>query len=256
MSTIASVVIAVAAFVQLMDSSTAVSPELAGEVAALKRAEADLMRLLHRKERLGRGRSLLKRLPSLKTQKSSMYEDVLQMGADRFQELSGWSPSEFDGLLGDVEPVLLLARNAYDEFTPFENASRRVRSHKHSPAERLFAFLVWLRTYQPLRKFASQWRLHYSSCWADFTWLRRELVKHPALVSEIQWPDAQTRAQTRAALIACRALPAGFEDAVALADGTKDCAETPADQEAFGMRSYAPTRASTDMLRARLVCCS
>lgn len=153
---------------------------------------------------------------------------------ETFQELCGWKPDEFSDLLGDVMDVLrkprILRRAGIG--TELQARRRRRQPFKYRPEERLFHFLVYLRQYTELRKFAAYYNLSFTACWTDFEWLRQELVVHPALVGEVEWPDVAARATTRAALVGCGALPAGFEQCAAIVDGTKDPAFKPSERTA------------------------
>ena len=206
-----------------------------------------------------RGWSTELRLPRLARPKANIYDDLVGT-PDRFQELCGWTPDEFHALLADVEHVFLKPRDAYGKFTEAEAALRRRRKFKHSPAERLLAFLVYLRTYPPLRKFDKYWGMCPTQCWEDFHWLREQLVDEPVMVAEVQWPSAAQRAATRELLTRCGALPPGFENAVAIADGTKDSAEKPADQARFdrdniGNKGYGKTHMLlTDLFGMPIYC--
>ena len=58
---------------------------------------------------------------------------------------------------------------------------------------------------------AKQYGISFNALRADVKWLRDQLVAHPALVQEVQWPSAAERAETRRLLVAANLLQAGFE---------------------------------------------
>jgi len=239
--------------------SDMMSVELACEIGTARDLLLELYELLDKPLRGGRGLSLRPQLPTLRRPKANIYESLIGSG-DEFKELCGWTPTEFHDLLRDVQPILLMARDVYGDYTPAQNALRRKRAYKHSPAERLLAFLVWLRTYQSLRKFNKYWGLCPNACWADFKWLREQLVQAEVMTAEIRWPTAAERALTRDALTRCGALPPGFEHAVAIVDGTKDSAEKPGSQAAFdrdhiGNKGYGKTHMlATDLFGMPIYC--
>ena len=237
---ISSVILTASVVLQLLESS-GLSDAAAGSVASAYTAVEALQAVLDEPVPGGRGLSLHPRLPTLDTAKSRMYEDLIGT-PDRFEALCGWTPDEFRDLLADVRDVFLKPRDTYGLYTEDENMSRRRRKFKHSPAERLLAFLVYLRTYPPLRKFNVYWGLCPMALWEDIKWLREQLVQHPALAAEIAWPSAAERAETRRMLTRCGALPPGFENAVAIADGTKDWADQAAfDKDNIRNKGYGKT---------------
>ena len=199
--------------------------------ATATRAANELRAALATPVRGGRGLSIRPRLPTLKLEKSTMFSTYIDQ-ADRFKEECGWTPDEFRGLLADVRPVLLRARDADGNYTRLQNIRRRSRAFRYSPEERLFAFLAYMRQYRPLRAMAKQYGISFNALRADVKWLRDQLVAHPALVQEVQWPSAAERAETRRLLVAANLLPDGFEEAVAIGDGAKTPAQKPRDREA------------------------
>ena len=205
--------------------------EMRMQVASARQAYYELKALLETPLNGGRGRSLLPRLPTLNLPKNRIYSLYIEI-PDRFKEECGWSPEEFHDLLADVQDVLLLARDENSEYSAEDNRKRRRRAYKYRPEERLFAFLVYLRKYPPLRSFAIYYGMGYTALWADIKWLRAKLVAHPALVSEIKWPSEQERDEQRKLAVDAGVLPAAWASAVACFDGTKDPAEKPRDHGA------------------------
>ena len=188
---------AITAVLQLIESEP-MSAALAEEVAAARRTERELLRLLE-PQRGGRGFPKVKPLPALRMPKDPMYIMYVLI-PDRFKELCGFTPPEFNDLLADVRDVLDKPRNTYYLFTEEQNTARRRRSFKYTAPERLFAFLCYMREYRPLRKFAAYHGLCFAACWYDFAWLKHELVKHPALTAEVlhrRLRHHQSRPQSR-----------------------------------------------------------
>ena len=169
----------------------------------------------------GHGVSLRAREPTVAMPKSEAF-DAFVLLPDKFKEECGFTPIEFADLLASVMDVMILCRDEYGEYGKELNAKRRKRRFKYSARERLFIFLCYCRQYQSFTRTGNKERWCRSSVYADFLWLRRCLVTHPALRAKVAWGTPQEREAQRAALERAGVLPPGFEDVVFCCDGTKD----------------------------------
>jgi hypothetical protein len=188
----------------------------------LLRSHAILRSLEEQKQvGFGNGRSLKPRMPTLLLPSSDRF-GVFVLLPDQFQNECGFSPSEFGELLGDVMDVMLLVRDVDHDYGPELNAQRRKRRFKYSARERLFIFLTYCRQYQSYDRTGQKWAWCRSSIYADFLWLRKNLVQHTTLVSAVYWGTPQECEADRVSLVNAGVLPPGFETTTFICDGTKD----------------------------------
>ena len=129
---------------------------------------------------------------------------------DIFQCMCGHSPAEFEDLHNDVLVVLEMTRDVYGVFTDAENQLRRKRRYKHSSRERFFHFLTYCRTYSRLRKGGADFGMSKSAMLADFVRLRAQLIAHPLMIAEVQWPTPDELEMQRLLLVRAGLLTAGF----------------------------------------------
>ena len=185
-----------------------------------KTLEADML------SGLGRGRSLAPRLPTLQMPKSASYHFFLAKPRE-FQSQCGFQPHEFRDLFAAVTDVMHECRDVNGEYGEFENRERRKRRYKYSAEERLFIFLMYCRQYQSFARTSESGTVNWSktSVRADFVFLRARLCAHPALMSKVAWGTPQEREAQRVQLVLAGVLPAGFEQAVFIVDGTKDVSQ-------------------------------
>ena len=171
--------------------------------------------------RPGKGNAILGRSPMLVMPGQLFYNQYVLV-PDIFQAMCGHSPAEFEELHNDVLVVLEMVRDVYSVFTDAENQLRRKRRYKHSSRERLFHFLMYCRTYPRLRKGGADFGMSKTCLLDDFVWLRAQLVVHPLLIAECQWPTPDELERQRLLLVRAGLLTAGFEQAVFMCDGAKD----------------------------------
>jgi hypothetical protein len=167
------------------------------------------------------GRGVGPRMPCLQMPSQMYYDSYVRM-PEQFQVLCGFSPKEFEDLHTDVLDVLVRTRNQQQQFTDEENKLRRKRRYKFSSRERLWHFLMYSRCYPRLRKNGADIGMSKSAFLLDFVWLRGQLVVHPLLVEECQWPSPDKLEQERLLLVQSGLLSPGFESSVFMCDGTKD----------------------------------
>ena len=161
------------------------------------------VRLLQQQhDRRGRGVSPYPQLPTLSLPRSDRYNQLVVL-PDKFQQECAFSPAEFDSLYGEVESVLLLCRDLQGDYGTALNCQRRRRRYKYGPRERLFIFLCFCRQYggRSFRRMANNWNWSVSSVFADFIWLRENLICLPALSSKLRWGTPQERETQRLDLI-------------------------------------------------------
>ena len=118
-------------------------------------------------------------------------------------------------------------RDVNGEYGEVENSERRKRRYKYSAEERLFFFLMYCRQYQSFARTSESGTVNWSktSVRADFVFLRDRLSAHPALMSKVAWGTPQERDAQRVQLEVAGVLPAGFDQAVFIVDGTKDLSQ-------------------------------
>ena len=169
----------------------------------------------------GHGFSLHERDPTVIVPKSEEFDKFVLL-PDKFKRECGFTPVEFGVFLAEVMDVMVLCRDIHGEYGKDLNAKRRKRRFKYSARERLFIFLRYCRQYQSFARTGNKEHWCTSSVYADFLWLRRCFVTHPALRAKVAWGTPQEREAQRAALVRSGVLPPGFEDVVFCCDGTKD----------------------------------
>ena len=171
---------AVTALIQLLHSYSFQGPDGERFWAAMDELFVETQKLLSSLDsaRVGRGHCKIgRRLPQLAQPKSHLYELNVHL-EDKFVELVRFTPKEFEDLHNDLESVLHETRDLKLVFTEEENETRRKRRYKYSSRERLFHFLMLLKSYPKYTNGAQQTRLSRSGVFVDFKWLRHRLHQH------------------------------------------------------------------------------
>ena len=171
---------------------------------------------------VGRGHCILgRRLPQLAKPKNDCYKVAVNI-PERFVELVRFTPEEFEELHTKVYDVLALTRDIKFTLTEDENKLRRKRRYKYTSRERLFHFLMLLKSYPKFTSGSEQTALAKSALYTDFVWLRRKLSQHPVLVEEVQWGTPDELEEERRCLVSAGLLQPPFDNCVFMCDGTKD----------------------------------